>query len=244
MSRRMLRAALLVVALHAQTPPPASGPAEPSPPACADDATWHKKDDETKNCQWVSELLPTRCEVHGDSQTAQEACRKTCDTCESELPPPRRSTFAPGVSGSSGRTSAPWRCPTARAATSRQSLKGSACRRPWGASPLRSSRAAARSCKNIPRNLSHLEQRHRRHAHRLNLVREKLLRDFLNDGVHGERLVDDGRADDLLHAEGHVDEFEALGPLEPAARCVCVVRLDGVDAALTDAIDAARASTA
>ena len=75
MSRRtMLRAALILVAIRAQTPPPASGPAEPSPsepapsvpspPACADDATWHKKGDEAKNCQWVSELLPTRCEVH------------------------------------------------------------------------------------------------------------------------------------------------------------------------------------
>ena len=93
-------------------------------------------------------------------------------------------------------------------------------------------------------NLSQLEQRHRRHAHRLDLVREEFFSDLLNDRVHGERLVDDGRADDLLHAKGHVDEFEALGPLEPAARCVCVVRLDGVDAALTDAIDAARASTA
>ena len=62
--------------------------------------TWHKKGDEAKNCQWVSELLPTRCDVHGDSQTAQEACRKTCDTCESELPPPRRSTFAPTVTPS------------------------------------------------------------------------------------------------------------------------------------------------
>ena len=40
---------------------------------------------------------------------------------------------------------------------------------------------------------------------------------------------------DLLHSKGHVDEFESLTPLKPAARCVCVVRLDGVDAALTDA---------
>ena len=62
--------------------------------------TWHKKGDEAKNCQWVSELLPTRCDVHGDDETAQEACRKTCDTCESELPPPRRSTFAPTVTPS------------------------------------------------------------------------------------------------------------------------------------------------
>ena len=62
--------------------------------------TWHKKGDEAKNCQWVSELLPTRCDVHGDDKTAQEACRKTCDTCESELPPPRRSTFAPTVTPS------------------------------------------------------------------------------------------------------------------------------------------------
>ena len=106
----ILRAALLVVAIRAQTSPPVSGPAEPSPaepapsvpspPACADDATWHKKGDEAKNCQWVSELLPTRCDVHGDDETAQEACRKTCDTCESELPPPRRSTFAPTVTPS------------------------------------------------------------------------------------------------------------------------------------------------
>ena len=78
----MLRAALILASIHAQTPPPASGPAEPSepsepappaepsPPACADDATWHKKDDEAKNCQWVSELLPTRCDVHGDDKTA------------------------------------------------------------------------------------------------------------------------------------------------------------------------------
>ena len=104
----MLRVALILAVIRAQTPPPVSGPAEPSPPpaeptppsACADDATWHKKDDEAKNCQWVSQLLPTRCDVHGDSQTAQEACRKTCDTCESELPPPRRSTFAPTVTPS------------------------------------------------------------------------------------------------------------------------------------------------
>ena len=97
MSRRsMLRAALILASIHAQTPPPASDPpAEPSPPACADDATWHKKDDTAKNCQWVSELLPTRCEVHGDSQTAQEACKKSCDSCEEGLEPPRRSTFAP-----------------------------------------------------------------------------------------------------------------------------------------------------
>ena len=66
MSRRsMLRAALILAAIRAQTSPPASGPAEPSepsepappeepsPPACADDATWHKKGDEAKNCQWV-----------------------------------------------------------------------------------------------------------------------------------------------------------------------------------------------
>ena len=73
----MLRAALILASIHAQTPPPASGPAEPSEPsepappsACADDATWHKKDDEAKNCQWVSELLPTRCDVHGDDKTA------------------------------------------------------------------------------------------------------------------------------------------------------------------------------
>ena len=38
----MLRVALVLASIHAQTPPPASGPAEPSPPACADDASWHK----------------------------------------------------------------------------------------------------------------------------------------------------------------------------------------------------------
>ena len=99
----MLRVALILAVIRAQTPPPVSGPAEPSPPpaeptppsACADDATWHKKDDEAKNCQWVSQLLPTRCDVHGDSQTAQEACKKSCDSCEEGLEPPRRSTFAP-----------------------------------------------------------------------------------------------------------------------------------------------------
>ena len=65
----MLRVALILASISAQTPPPASGPAEPSPPAepappaepsppaCADDTTWHKKGDEAKNCQWVSELL-------------------------------------------------------------------------------------------------------------------------------------------------------------------------------------------
>ena len=101
----MLRLALILASIRAQTSPPVSGPAEPSPaepapsvpspPACADDATWHKKGDEAKNCQWVSELLPTRCEVHGDSQTAQEACKKSCDSCEEGLEPPRRSTFSP-----------------------------------------------------------------------------------------------------------------------------------------------------
>ena len=82
----MLRAALILASIHAQTPPPASDPpAEPSPPACADDASWHKKDDEAKNCQWVSELLPTRCDVHGDDKTAQEASiMAICARCKRE----------------------------------------------------------------------------------------------------------------------------------------------------------------
>ena len=72
----MLRAALILASIHAQTPPPASDPpAEPSPPACADDASWHKKDDEAKNCQWVSQLLPTRCDVHGDDEQASNILR-------------------------------------------------------------------------------------------------------------------------------------------------------------------------
>jgi len=124
----MIRAAFILVAIHAQTSPqadpapsppaappaapvapspPASPPADPtapsppaSPPAdCIDDVAWTKKGGTAKNCQWVSEDLPTRCAVKGDAQTAQAACKKSCDSCvesgDADLPPPRRSTFAP-----------------------------------------------------------------------------------------------------------------------------------------------------
>jgi hypothetical protein len=57
-----------------------------TPQACADDTSWHKKGSPSKNCQWVSELLPKRCDVLGDKKTAKEACKKSCDSCESELP--------------------------------------------------------------------------------------------------------------------------------------------------------------
>jgi hypothetical protein len=59
----------------------------PSAAPCADDASWHKKGDTKKNCQWVSEHLPKRCDVVGrDKKTAKEACKKSCDSCESEPP--------------------------------------------------------------------------------------------------------------------------------------------------------------
>ena len=56
-----------------------------------------QKGDEAKNCQWVSELFG---DVHGDGTAAREACQKNASSCESELPPPRRSTFAPTVTPS------------------------------------------------------------------------------------------------------------------------------------------------
>ncbi|KAJ8613777.1 hypothetical protein CTAYLR_008855 [Chrysophaeum taylorii] len=50
--------------------------------SCSDDASWYKKGDPAKDCDWVGNLLPTRCVVKGEDDTwAFEACPFTCDVC-------------------------------------------------------------------------------------------------------------------------------------------------------------------
>ena len=49
----------------------------------ADDATWHKLGDSSKDCDWVANYLPKRCAVRGEGKvTACEACATACaDHC-------------------------------------------------------------------------------------------------------------------------------------------------------------------
>jgi len=51
---------------------------------CLDDATWFKKNDPSKDCDWVAASSPTRCAVKGDDRAAYQACYRACDTCGDE----------------------------------------------------------------------------------------------------------------------------------------------------------------
>jgi len=47
-----------------------------------DSETWHKKNDKSKDCAWVSEKPALRCTVKNDRAVlAAEACLQTCDAC-------------------------------------------------------------------------------------------------------------------------------------------------------------------
>ena len=59
-----------------------------------------------------------------------------------------------------------------------------------------------------------LEERHGRHVHRLDLVREDVLGHVLDDGVHREVHREHGRQQHLLHAERHLHELAVLAPLQ------------------------------
>ncbi|KAJ8598366.1 hypothetical protein CTAYLR_002958 [Chrysophaeum taylorii] len=49
---------------------------------CANSVTWHKRDNPSKHCDWVSAFVPTRCVVKGhDGEWAFEQCPVACDTC-------------------------------------------------------------------------------------------------------------------------------------------------------------------
>jgi hypothetical protein len=49
-----------------------------------DSAAWHKKGDESKDCEWVRKFMPQRCSVVGEDNTlASESCQDACSASES-----------------------------------------------------------------------------------------------------------------------------------------------------------------
>lgn len=65
------------VPTDSSTPAPA-----PLAASCADDDAWHKTNDPSKDCAWVSSFATKRCAVKGwDGRVAYEACHQACDTC-------------------------------------------------------------------------------------------------------------------------------------------------------------------
>lgn len=54
---------------------------------CTDSATWHKNDEPSKDCDWVAEFVPQRCDVKGaDRSLASYSCPRACGTsCHDDL---------------------------------------------------------------------------------------------------------------------------------------------------------------
>ncbi|KAJ8601525.1 hypothetical protein CTAYLR_008012 [Chrysophaeum taylorii] len=49
---------------------------------CANSASWYKRGDPSKHCDWISSFVPKRCVVKGDDdEWAFEQCPVACDTC-------------------------------------------------------------------------------------------------------------------------------------------------------------------
>ena len=59
--------------------------------------TWHKKGDEAKNCLWVSELLPTRCDVHGDDRASARRAPEGAERVASVAAAPREARRGAGL---------------------------------------------------------------------------------------------------------------------------------------------------
>ncbi|KAH8061537.1 hypothetical protein JL722_4167 [Aureococcus anophagefferens] len=59
-----------------------------APTACVDSASWHKKNNPSKDCAWVGKHLPERCAVRGEEKfLSVYACVATCLQCGGESGP-------------------------------------------------------------------------------------------------------------------------------------------------------------